>query len=71
MSWSEFWAKVGEAFRTSWNDLGNFWFGGGGNNSPYIANFVFNILFSNVDFPTLGRPTILTNPDLNILNYLL
>ncbi len=43
MSWSEFWAKVGEAFRTSWNDLGNFWFGGGGNNSPYIANFVFAI----------------------------
>lgn len=43
MSWNEFWTKVGEAFRTSWNDLGNFWFGGGGNNSPYIANFVFAI----------------------------
>lgn len=44
MSWNEFWTKVGEAFRTSWNDLGNFWFGGGGNNSPYIANFVFAIV---------------------------
>lgn len=50
MSWNEFWTKVGEAFKTSWNDLGNFWFGGGGNNSPYIANFVFAIVILVVGY---------------------
>ncbi len=44
MSWNEFWTKVGEAFKSTWSELGNFWFGGGDNTSPYIANFVFAIL---------------------------
>lgn len=43
MSWNEFWTKVGEAFKSSRSELGNFWFGGGGNTSPYIANFIFAI----------------------------
>ena len=34
-----------------------------------LPNLVSNIQFNNVDFPTLGRPTMLTNPDLNMINF--